>query len=390
MNDIIRPVPQTPKQDPPASADSAPTPLGLTPGVVPGEDVTKPPVQLATSKPKRIWLRWVLGVLGVLLLGVIATAITGYLWYTNALKPVATTMHNQTFSVDQGASVQQIADGLQAANLVRSSLATQIYMRLNHQTSVKAGNYVLSSSQSVSEIASWLNSGHIDTLRVTILPGRTLKDLENDFEQYGYKQADIEAAFNKKWDHPILADKPAGVNLEGYIYPETYFMKADSTPEDLVLRSFDEFEKQVEAKDLRKSLAARGFNLHQGITLASIINAETSTAEDQRKVSQVLQTRLSKGMMLGSDVTYIYAAKQLGVKPSPDLDSPYNTRKVTGLPPGAVGNFNLSVLDAVANPANTTYLFFVAGDDGVTHYAYTYDEHQTNVSKYCQRSCFSN
>ncbi len=390
MNDISRPVPKPPKQEIPEQPNEnvAAQPAPLT-GTLELPAEQNPPKLLNPPK-KRVWLRWLLGILAFLVVAVIAAAIAGYMWYQSALSPVSSSMHNTTFKVAEGASVEQIANGLDSEGLVKSSLATQIYMRLNHKTSVKAGNYVLSPNQSVSEIANWLNEGHIDTLKVTILPGRTLKDLKKDLAQYGFKEADIDAAFSKKWDHKLLSDKPEGVNLEGYVYPETYFMDANATPEDLVQRSFDEFEKQIEDGGYREKLQARGFNLHQGITLASIIGREVTTAEDQRKVSQVFQTRLSQEMTLGSDVTYIYAAQQMGVQPSPDLVSPYNTRKVQGLPPGAIANFNLSVLDSVSNPSNTTYLFFVAGDDGVTHYSYTFAEHEQNVAKYCQRACMSN
>lgn len=400
MNDITRPVPRTPnsgtpppvKPEPPKQeAAAAQPPALLTPPDEPKAiDRQQKPLQLTGVKKKRIWLRWLIGVAAFLFLAAIAAAAAGYMWYQNALTPVTNTMHNITFKVGEGASVEQIANHLESEGLVRSALATQIYMRLAHKTEVKAGNYVLSPNQSVAEIADWLNEGHIDTLKVTILPGRTLNDLKGDLAQYGYKPEDIEAALNEKWEHPILADKPAGVNIEGYVYPETYFMEADSTPHDLIKRSFDEFEKQIESQDIRKKLADKGFNLHQGVTLASIISSEVSGAEDQRKVSQVFQTRMAGDMTLGSDVTYIYGAELLGVQPSPDLDSPYNTRRVEGLPPGAISNFNLSVLDAVINPANTTYLFFVAGDDGVTHYSYTFSEHQDNVNKYCHRACMSN
>ncbi len=387
MNDIIKPI--SSKQV--AAQSVAP----VLPPVQPQQPVNTPPLELpeqpVVKKPKkRTWLKWLLGIVGVLVLIVVAAGIFAYMWYQDALKPVSANMQNISFKVADGASVDQIADSLAQEKLVRSGLATQIYMRLSGKASVKAGSYMLSPDQSVAEITSWLNEGRINTLKVTILPGRTLKDLKTDLTKYGFEESDVEAAFTKAWEHPILADKPANVNLEGYLYPETYFMVAGATAEDLVLRALDEFEKQVEAGGLRTKLAERGFSLHQGITLASVINAEVSGAEDQRKVSQVFQTRLNDGMMLGSDVTYIYAAELLGVAPSTTLDSPYNTRRYTGLPPGAIGNFNLAVLNAVTNPANTTYLFFVAGDDGVTHYSYTFAEHEANIAKYCQRACFSN
>ena len=388
MNDIIRPFQKIVSND---SAANQPLPKVEPAQVPPAPKLIEeklPP--LRGMAKKRTWLKWLGGILAFLLIAVVATAAFAYMWYEGALAPVSSAMHNTSFKIDEGATVEQIANQLESEGLVKNSLATQIYMRLNGKTNIKAGNYVLSPHQSVGEITDWLNQGRINVLKVTILPGRTLKDLKSDLTQYGFNEADIEAAFNKKWDHPLLASKPANVNIEGYVYPETYFMDANATAEDLVRRSFDEFEKQLNERNLPKQLADKGFTLHQGITLASIVNSEVSSSEDQRKVSQVFQTRLKEGMTLGSDVTYEYAAELLGIEASPDIESPYNTRKVGGLPPGPISNFNISVLDSILNPANTTYLFFVAGDDGVTHYSYTFTEHEANISKYCSRICSSN
>jgi UPF0755 protein len=93
------------------------------------------------------------------------------------------------------------------------------------------------------------------------------------------------------------------------------------------------------------------------------------------------------GMTLGSDVTYQYAAKKLGVAPNPGLESPYNTRIHAGLPPGPIASPGKSALLAVANPASNDYLFFLAGDDNVMHYAKTDAEHQRNIVQYCQKKC---
>lgn len=386
MNDITRPVPKQlpkPAANPPAQS---PKPVAGTP--VPAE---KPILssELQPPQKKRVWWRWAIGIVGALLvLAALAFGVVCFM-YTQALGPKSADRQNIAIDIPQGASTDHIANLLAEKGLVQSSLATKIYMQLDHDTNIKAGHYILSPSMSVAEIAKWLSDGRVDTLRVTILPGRILNELKQDLmTNYGFDAAAIDAAFTKNYDHPLLKDKPAGVNLEGYIFPETYFMESSSTPEDIVLRSFDEFQAQLDKAGMVEKLAAKGFNIHQGITLASIINAEVSGAEDHRKVAQVFEKRLQEGMPLGSDVTYIYAAGQMGVPATPSLDSPYNTRQVLGLPPGAIQNFNFAALEAVVNPANTSYLYFVAGDDGITRYAYTVEEHEANVAKYCQKACF--
>ena len=242
-------------------------------------------------------------------------------------------------------------------------------------------------NQSVPEIVDWLNEGRVSTRKVTILPGKTLKQIRANFIKDGFTESAVDAALNKTYDHPLFVDKPAGTTLEGYIFPETYFVTVDSTPEQLLERTFDEFERRIEAEGLRAKLADRGFNLYEGITLASIVSREVTNGQDQHQVAQVFETRLERGMVLGSDVTYHYAAELLGVEPAVNIDSHYNTRLYAGLPPGPIANFNLTALQAVADPAPGDYLYFVAGDDGVTHYAHTFEEHQQNIRDFCKKLC---
>lgn len=370
MNDILRR--PTPKPQPPSNL-SGPTP---PPVVEPG--LTLPP------KKRRIW-PWVLGILGFFVLLAAAAAIAGYLWYKNAITPVSTSTQPITVVVESGETSEQIAQKLEELGLVRSALATQIYMQLSGVT-VKAGHYVLEPNQSVAEIVDWLASGRVDTFKVTILPDRTLKELKVDLQKYGYTAEELNVAFTKTYDHPLFAGSPPK-DIEGYIYPETYFVTLGSSAEDLLVRTFDEFEKQLEQHDIRAQLQARGFSLHQGVILASIVSHEVPGAEDRRKVAQVFEKRLQEGMPLGSDVTFIYAAQQLGIEPLANLDSPYNTRIHAGLPPGPIGNVTFAPLLAVVQPANTTYLYFVAGDDGITRFSFTAEEHESNVQKYCRKLC---
>ena len=129
-----------------------------------------------------------------------------------------------------------------------------------------------------------------------------------------------------------------------------------------------------------------GLNLYQGITLASIIQRE-SIGGDEPQIAQVFYTRLSIGMMLGSDVTYQYIADKTGVARDINLDSPYNTRRYTGLPPGPIATPGLNALLAVASPAPGDYIYFLSGDDDVTYFATTLEEHEANIRNHCQQKC---
>lgn len=361
-----------PPQTPPA-----PSPLNL--------ELPPPSLKLPRKKPRK-WLWW-LAVPVVIVVLLVAAAIAAAAWYNDALQPKSGDSTTQSITIESGASIDQVAQELEHKGVVKSAVAVTLYMKLNNKAVIKTGAYFFAPNQSVAEIVGWLNDGRVSTRKVTILPGKTLKQIRQGLIDSGFKETEVDSALAKSYSHPLLAEKPASATLEGYIFPETYFVTTDSTVDQLLVRTFDEFQNRIETGGLRPKLAERGFNLYQGITLASIVTREVTNSVDQHQVAQVFETRLERGMMLGSDVTYHYAADLLGVEAAVNIDSPYNTRIHTGLPPGPIANFNISALEAVASPTPGDYLYFVAGDDGVTHYSKTFEEHQRNIQKYCQKLC---
>ena len=344
------------------------------------------PSQLALPRARsRKWLWWVVPLVLFILVAIATLGV--FAWYNDALQAKSSDETPVKVEVQAGASIDQVAQELEQKGVIKSAFAFSIYMKLSGRDVIKTGSYLFAPNQKVDEIVGWLNDGRVSTRRVTILPGQTLKQIKATLVADGFSEAAVNAAFDKKYDHPILAYKPADATLEGYIFPETYFVSLDSSPEELINKALDEFAGRVKESGIEGKLTARGFDLYQGVTLASIVAKEVTNPEDQKQVSQVFQTRLERGMNLGSDVTYHYAADMLGVERAVNIDSPYNTRIHAGLPPGPIGNFNLPALLAVAEPAGGDYLYFVAGDDGVTHYAKTFEEHQQNIQKYCQKLC---
>ncbi|HKX24390.1 MAG TPA: endolytic transglycosylase MltG [Candidatus Saccharimonadales bacterium] len=381
-----RPQPQKPQPRQSSATTAEGEPLNVPEELL--EAGHKTPLILAKNPPKSRKKWWILGILGALLLVIVAAIIAGFAWYNDALLPRSSEDRRIRIVIEQGATPEQIADELEQKEVIKSSFAFQLLMRQSgDRDKLQAGVFLFTPKQPAREILTWLVEGKVDTFNVTILPGQTLVGIKKNLIKDGFAEADIDAAFTKKYDHALLASKPDGVNLDGYIYPDTYQISSDTTAEQLLVRTFDEFYAKIQEKGLQPQLAAKGFNLHQGITLASIIQRETSTYSDQRQVAQVFEKRLKDGMQLGSDVTFMYAAELLGQQEAINIDSPYNTRRYTGLPPGAIANFNITALTAVADPAPGDYLFFVAGDDGTTYFARTEAEHQSNIDRYCTKLC---
>ncbi len=332
----------------------------------------------------------------------------GFYWYHDCLKPVYTGSCTSestapecepvAITISEGETAPQVAEALKSADLIRSSVAFQLQLRLSGKAqNIRTGDYLLMKTLSVTDIIDILVNGPQDEVFSLMLrPGETLMDFEKILLEQGYSQQEISAALVKNYDHPLLKDKPAGVSLEGYLYGDTYeFYKGESV-EHIIKRLLDEMYSVVTENSLAAAFEAQGLNLHEGITLASIVQRESvADSEDYAKVAQVFLSRLAQGLKLGSDVTTQYALDLV----DPDravysdnaaalsVDSPYNTRKYSGLPPGAISSPSLEAMQAVAHPSDTAYLYFLTGDDGMMYYSYTESEHNQNAAKYCQELC---
>ena len=325
-----------------------------------------------------------------LLAGAIVIAITGVvigsrLWYTRSLNPVNTADTNFVeFKIPEGATSEQIARSLEDAQLIRNQLAFRLYLRFQGVSGdIQAGVYQFSPALSASELTRKLISGEIAARLITITPGMRIDQVVNRLRQEQFSEADISAALTDSYPYSILADKPAENGLEGYLYPDTYRLDLDTSVAkliDLILYNTD----QKVTTAIRQGWAKQGLDLHQGITLSSIVISEVANAQDQRQVAQVFLKRLAISKKLESDVTFIYGAELLGAEATTALDSPYNTYLHQGLPPGPIANPDLQAMEAVANPATTNFLYFLSDRAGNTHFTDSEAKHKQNVEEFLQ------
>ena len=337
-------------------------------------------------------------VLAILVLIIIAACIAAT-WYRNNLQAVDPESSELIdFAISEGSATAQVAQNLEDKGIIRSALAFRIYMKLEAKDkNLKAGSYQLSKDLPVSELVTMFNKGALaKTFRLTFLPGGTLAAARERLQNAGYSDDEITAAFEKQYDHPLLASKPAGISLEGFIYGDTYEYYVGASVSDVLTKTFDKMYEDIKANNLEAEFTANGLNLYEGITLASIIQGEAgSLSDDMPKVSQIFYNRLKAQSPLGSDVVIGYAADQLNPNRSKTdmsylntINCPWNSRKCTGLPPTPVNNPGLNALKAAAEPdANYSgYWYFLTGDDGKMYYARTAAEHEAN-KQYCPKLC---
>jgi UPF0755 protein len=194
----------------------------------------------------------------------------------------------------------------------------------------------------------------------------------------------VEAARNPA---PVRGIDPAAKDLEGYLFPDTYPLPRKTTAEMLVHQMVSRFER-VLTPEIREAAAVRGYSVRQLVTLASIVEKETGQAEERPRVAAVYENRLRVSMGLQCDPTVIYALERAGRYTGnlrrDDLlfDSPYNTYRYPGLPPGPIASPGRASIDAVIHPADVKFLYFVSRNDGTHVFAQTLGEHNRNVDKY--------
>ncbi len=291
------------------------------------------------------------------------------------------------FTVARGQGLRQVANALEGEGLVRDANAIVLLSRLRGPgTVVKAGEYEISPTWTANQVLDHLVAGRVRTYTTVLPEGRRATEVADSLARAGL--ADRDAFLDVVYDAEFV--KSLGVpaaNLEGYLYPETYRLAKGMAPEDLARLLVDHFEiawQQVEpaAKDVPLSK-------HEIVTLASIVEKETAAPEERPVIAAVFLNRLRRGMRLETDPTVIYGIEDfdgnLRKKHLLDSNNPYNTYRIFGLPPGPIANPGVQALQAVVNPADSDYLYFVSKNDGTHHFSKTYREHVNAVNRYQKR-----
>jgi len=302
------------------------------------------------------------------------------------------------FTVGLGDSARSIGERLQEAKLIRSSDLFRAYVVVNGlDKTIQAGDFMLAQTMTIPEIAGEL--GRAMSTDVTLLIkegwrleeiGETLSNTEDlSITLDSYMQLVGPGADFGDYAASFLQELAPGTSLEGFLFPDTYLLSPDATAQDVVVRMLDNFDQRVTA-DMRAGFQEHGLTLQQAVTLASIVEREAVIAEERPTIASVYYNRLSVGMKLDADPTVQYAlASQPGATAWwPQLllddlqfDSPYNTYLNAGLPPGPIANPGLSSLQAVAQPAETDFMFFRAACDGSGqhNFSVTFEEHQAKA-----------
>lgn len=295
------------------------------------------------------------------------------------------------FEVEKGSNLTKVAKQLEAEDLIRNDKAFLNYAKQNDMINIKAGKYHFSQSMSAKQILQDLVEGNDYRGEKIIVPeGFELSQIADRLEENGVvskeeflEETSMVEKYKERYDFLAEMEQP---NLEGYLYPDTYFFEKNSSAELVVSEMLNTFAKIYE-EELKPRISSDTLTISEAVILGSIIEKEAVLEEDRPLISSVFHNRLKKNMKLQSDATVQYAlderTKRVLYKDL-EVESPYNTYKVYGLPIGAIANPRASSIVAALQPEHTDYLFFLTKSDGSGEQVYsrTFEEHKINKEKY--------
>lgn len=296
-----------------------------------------------------------------------------------------------TVTVEAGSSTASVALMLREKGVVRSALAFRLLARvMGADGKLQTGEYQFEPGIYAWDAITSLVRGSVVYYSLTVREGLSVEQIASLVEErgFGQKREFLEVCRDASLA-PDLVPKEALAGtrypLEGYLFPDTYYIRKGMTEREIAQMMLKRFS-QVFTKDLQNKAKDVGLAPHQVATLASIVEREAYVPEERPVIAAVYLNRVRIGMKLDADPTVTYAiGKEAGYAPllkDLEFDSPYNTYKNPGLPPGPIGNFGEASLKAVLSPASVDYLYFVAKKDGSHAFAHTLSEHNANVATY--------
>lgn len=322
--------------------------------------------------------RWVAGVvLLILMVG------GGAYWAWRDLQtPAPLPAGGALVSVAPGESFRSVCARLQAAGVVRNGWLLSLWARRQgHDRLVRSGEYRFDQPLAPVDVLARLRSPAAALHRVTIPEGSTLRQAAGLLAGAGFGGVDQFLCLAQDPDVLLELDVPAS-GLEGYVFPDTYAFAWSTPPEEILRTMVGRFREQAGVLHARR--LAAGMSEQDMVILGSLIEKETGAAHERMLVSAVFHNRLRIGMLLQSDPTAVYGREDGGAPTAADLisDTPYNTYRIHGLPPGPICNPGRSALEAALAPAPVSYLYFVSRNDGTHEFSMTLEEHNRAVARF--------
>ncbi|MDE6182666.1 MAG: endolytic transglycosylase MltG, partial [Eubacteriales bacterium] len=301
-------------------------------------------------------------------------------------------------SIPEGAGLKTISNTLKEEGIIESDLFFRLKCKeMGIDTNFKPGEFTLNKNMDFFEIIEVLQTAQGDDTQVKFLikEGETQEDIGKNLEENGiisYNEF-MEACNTLTFDYEFLKEMPIKEErtskLEGYLYPDTYFIKKGESAESIINKFLKRFD-ELYTDEMRKLTKEKGLTIDEVVIMASIIEKEIKYAPERKIAASVIFNRIEQGMPLQMDATVLYAKKEHSDRTTiadTKIESPYNTYYVKGLPIGPISNPRIDCIEAVLNPEKTNYIYYVVKDDNTGEHFYTedYNEFLSAKEKYLKK-----
>ncbi|CAM5195588.1 Endolytic murein transglycosylase OS=Ureibacillus acetophenoni OX=614649 GN=mltG PE=3 SV=1 [Ureibacillus acetophenoni] len=338
----------------------------------------------------------------ILIIGIVA--FTGYMYIKSALQPVDPDSKTVIdVEIPIGSSLTTISNILQEKGIVKDARIFKYYTKFKNESDFQAGNYSLTQSMTLDEIIESLKTGRVyrePVFTLTVPEGLTLEQIAKIIEKNTDYSADefLNKVTDSKFIENMMGTYPELITeevldgniryaLEGYLYPATYsFYEEKPSLDEIITTMISQTEEVI--KGYSGLLEEKQISVHDLLTFASLLEEEATAQTDRETIASVFYNRLEIDMPLQTDPTVLYALgshKDQVLYEDLEVDSPYNTYVITGLPPGPIANAGKISIEAALNPTDTEYLYFLADKEGTNHFAKTYEEHLQNIETYLRQ-----
>lgn len=294
---------------------------------------------------------------------------------------------NRMICVKEGMSTVEVAQLLHEKKLVKDPKAFGLAARFDGLANkLQAGMYQLKGGMSNKEIIDTMVKGRVQHVKFVVPEGYSVKKIAQklETEELGKAEKFLAAAKNyAPYDYMQTENSAVNFKADGFIFPATYDFAYGANEQEILKSMVDTFDKMMEKEGIKKEVSERKLKLHDVVTMASIVELEAVYAEEQPRIAGVFLKRVDIGMPIQSDTTIQYLLgkqKEVVLYKDLEIDSPYNTYKNPGLPPGPIGSPGISAIKAVLKPEQTDYLYFVAEKDGHHRFTKTFAEHQQAIN----------
>ncbi|EDL63329.1 endolytic transglycosylase MltG [Bacillus sp. SG-1] len=359
--------------------------------------------KLIERKEEAKVIRKIVGIIVLSLFIIIGgTAVGGYMYVKSALQPVDED-NNKSVNVEIpiGSGVTSIGNILEENGIIKNAFIFKYYVKFNNESGFQAGNYDLTPAMTLDEIITSLKTGKVmlkAEFKITIPEGLQLDQIaERIAKETPYATEEVlKKLDDRSYIEELIAKYPDLLKeeeimaeavkhpLEGYLYPSTYpFYEEEPSLEAIIEKMVSQTQDVL--TQYETSRVEQDLTVHELLTMSSLVEEEATEKADRGKISSVFYNRLEEGMPLQTDPTVLYALgehKSRTLYKDLEVESPYNTYKHTGLPPGPIANAGLSSIEAALKPDNTEYYYFLASQEGTVYYSETLDEHNEKKAEY--------